>query len=1553
MSAKQCKALVVAGILWLCIHPVPVVGTEVEQVFPPIEWTFQGKPIPETHWSPWLPLGMQQGTRLSFGFRFSSGAIGAKCPVKLTFSYDPANAKSGRDLAIKVKAEMQSADYNTFESAFGIALPNRLQIGFVGITALPDFLPWWDLPWDFWDLIGEVPIPEVAGINIPAMLESAKNNIGVNTASTEALPLGRTASYHDQRSLISFDLTGAIEDYKDDLAPDIFNKLSEKLGPDGMDDLLTIVQWSENLGTQEAAVEFVTDLCGDLVGKLAELASLALEGDPYFSIEGVALRAEARCYIPGGKGSGVYPLSFTASGQEQTINFRDITPFVDPGDVLKVVIDKLVYEFRLRQGLTAVIKLSVVPIDLDTVEKVVTYTQAERAFTESDFKLEIPLSKSDDLIQGLRVHPGYVSASVNWASPNVPLKGTVRTYDGNTLIKTTTESEFKNAHNVIVTDLTPNKSYRFAVECLTPTGLTVQGGEKTATTVSSTFDRKDQEQVDILDKYGKTAATFSLTNASATADYAYIDFSWQTSLAGSTMVLISPSPDLAVNYIACAKKTDGSVSQGWVTRDATMSIGTTHQIRITGLEQGVTYYYNVLSWKYTDDDPTKNPIVAVGKVGQIATKFIAPPQARAKVQYQNQPVPDVPVVVSNVDDASFHMTVMTDATGLTPSVTLEKGKRYKFSVKDHPYYVDATSSMVAVGTSASGPLPDAAIALTSRPSPGGYVYDALSRPLAGATVRLVGRSGFQTTTDATGHYTFAGFDFVGPVTVEAGKADYVTKQVAGRVEQHGLVRLFSADHCLLGSAVMNLDVTVKKLDGAPINGMNVAIREGDTQRGTFTTNAQGKGAFSCNFNDNNAGVHTLTVAVQPGASSKVLATSMDVTVIGGERRSVEINCPEDTQGPVVGAPLITRPNSANLQVAVNTSEEAVWSVEYTDPKGARQNTAWTTAYARSGSVSVPLRAGAGVYRLKVRAKDRLNNSSESSEAEYQCFGADQWNLKVAAVDKSTATVTWSKYPTANEFKSYKLSIVELHPVTGGLMSNTTRNVSLADLNAGSHKFDGLRPGMGYEVRIFAEVTVTTLGTGWAAVHLTTKSAPPQIRNVRLTPTVAGLGQTIRLTATVTETDSNVKNIEVLCKDEREKKTIYTQSFGLAVAVPLDYSFSVDKPGRYAIAVVASDETSATEAEAKLTVLAVEQPKIALAALPRSSYIAGETVGMVVSLLNGGKIGGVLGCDVDWGDGQRQRINLGEAAGKEQEGIESKIRIERKDVREFDIAHVYQKGGAFNVSITVSSKLVEERATLVSDPIATGVNVAAFIPPTASVTDVTTDRNANRRTLHVKVQQGSYPITSWTLNYGARAGSQSGGGNVDQDIVHNYAAKGDYEVELTARDSQGTQVKSGVHVRIYNDLPLAVSTDQLQLVQGGVSIEQIKTSDGALSTRPTQESTRSTDQTEKGDSPAGDLGVAELAVIGTAVAGRSATVEVTAQNDSRVDLENVTVVLLAGTQQIGTQRVSLKAGQTAKATFRWKPPKPASYTLRARIDPPAGFKETNTRNNLRSRRVTVK
>ena len=192
-------------------------AVDVSHEYGPIEWSFQGKPVPETQWSPWLPP-VQTGFRCKLGFLISDGTITIKTPIKLTFRYDPDAVRSGQDFTFAVKAEPAAANYNTFQSAFGISFPNKMQLGFVGVSGVPIDLPWFDVPYDFWELVAKIP-------KVGDTIASAVSNIGVNTSTQNALPLGKSESYHNQRDLITVE----ISKYKvEDLAPDILGKIPEK-----------------------------------------------------------------------------------------------------------------------------------------------------------------------------------------------------------------------------------------------------------------------------------------------------------------------------------------------------------------------------------------------------------------------------------------------------------------------------------------------------------------------------------------------------------------------------------------------------------------------------------------------------------------------------------------------------------------------------------------------------------------------------------------------------------------------------------------------------------------------------------------------------------------------------------------------------------------------------------------------------------------------------------------------------------------------------------------------------------------------------------------------------------------------------------------------------------------------------------------------------------------------------------------------------------------------------------------------------------------------------
>ena len=60
---NQTKSLGVFILISIFIGGAFCRAVEVSHEYGPIEWSFQGKPVPETQWSPWLPP-------VQTGFRF-------------------------------------------------------------------------------------------------------------------------------------------------------------------------------------------------------------------------------------------------------------------------------------------------------------------------------------------------------------------------------------------------------------------------------------------------------------------------------------------------------------------------------------------------------------------------------------------------------------------------------------------------------------------------------------------------------------------------------------------------------------------------------------------------------------------------------------------------------------------------------------------------------------------------------------------------------------------------------------------------------------------------------------------------------------------------------------------------------------------------------------------------------------------------------------------------------------------------------------------------------------------------------------------------------------------------------------------------------------------------------------------------------------------------------------------------------------------------------------------------------------------------------------------
>lgn len=1002
-----------------CFAGTPV---EVSHEYGPIEWSFQGKPVPDTIWSPWLPL-VQTGLRFKLGFLISEGTITIKTPVKFTIKYDSDAACSGQDFSFAVKAEPAGANYNTFQSAFGISFPNKIQLGFVGVSGCPIDLPWFDVPYDLWELVAKIP-------KVGDTISSAVSNIGVNTSTKNPLPIGKTESYHNERDLITIE----ISKYKvEDLAPDLLGKIPESARTNAVR-LIKIA----NYCSDAEALDKLQDYTEKALTVLYDAPTLTLRGDPYFKLEGVRLRANIKVYIPGGKGSGLYTLYFDKMNQFQTVTFRDITPFISPGDKLTIEVQDIAYEFRLIQGLTASIQVSIVPLDLDNVEKTVTYTTAVKDMSGDTYKIEIPLQQSDAIMQGLRAHPGCTSVSVNWASPSVPLKGTVKAYDGGTLAATIIENSFKTAHNVIVPNLQQGKTYRFAVDCINQSGQTVPGGEVTATTASGACPERIETT---------TCNTLTMSNPSATAGSDYIDFSWTTNQLASTEVMFSPSPDLSLNYIMAVKKVGDVVTQGWVTREGPRQFETSHGIRLAGIEPNTKYYYNLRSWTFENNSETGNPEDKVGYVGSITTlPGLPPPTVKISVRSPsegNKLIPDTPVIIKKDTDIDidFGISVSSGQSGVSNDVILDRGTSYTFESQPNACY-EAGSVQLNVAANAQGALQEVVINVNRIPHRRGFIVDRQNNVIPGATIS--GKNSAGASVSVTGasnsSWIIEGLN-PGSYTFTVSKDGYKTTTANATVSPCGR---FIALPITMVPRAYTLNITAKNQANKPVKNAAVLIKEGDVTIATLTTDIQGKTTKAGTFNDDNE--HVFTVAVTPvvSATENILPTQDFISISSDSTRNMTITCPADKKAPAVSQIKISQVGQYALQVSFKLDDENGKScVERQSPQGQISTTPWKAGiYSQASGVSdhtVLVQSSSmksGIYKIKIKTKDKWNNVGESEVSDFLLFGESLWDFK-AVQTGSNVTFTWNKYPYLENFGKYTIKIGTAAPIEIADINTTT------------------------------------------------------------------------------------------------------------------------------------------------------------------------------------------------------------------------------------------------------------------------------------------------------------------------------------------------------------------------------------------------------------------------------------------------------------------------------------------------------------------------------------
>jgi hypothetical protein len=724
-----------------------------------------------------------------------------------------------------------------------------------------------------------------------------------------------------------------------------------------------------------------------------------------------------------------------------------------------------------------------------------------------------------------------------------------------------------------------------------------------------------------------------------------------------------------------------------------------------------------------------------------------------------------------------------------------------------------------------------------------------------------------------------------------------------------------------------LTAYVKKQDSTAVAGATVTVKEGSQTLSTATTDSQGKATITLNFS--NTQEHNLSVTATPPTSlagADPATENTKLTVEGQQNVYLAfIVAPPDTQGPAISGLTVTQTGIRTLHVTYNTNEDALATVYFTKPPQTTVSPSplqWTTTYSKSYAGDIQL-VNTGTYRIKGKAKDRLGNESDSNSVDYVFAGYTRCNPKVSAVTKNSATVTWDKYPYASDFKSYQLTLYVCSPGTNIIIGSALVDTPITAIATTSYNFTNLTVGKYYEAKIYV---LSSVQGSLETVAFTTPSDPPQISNVSVTPAIAALGQNVKIAALITDADTPIRSISVYAIGPDNKKITLSESgpiplqYNFPKPMPIDRTFAVNTAGDYKVYLVIKDEAKEVEGDAvQLKVLDVEQPKLAFVKSPAASCVTGEDVTFEAKVSNLGKTGKALTCALNWGDIAVEKLEVGK------ENIKA--------------THKYQDAGTFNIALTASCE-ISEKNTLTSEPLTADVNVAAYLLPVATITDNTTDKQSNTRTLHIKATKGTYPITSWTLNRSGGNQTQSGKGDVEQDVTCNYPRKGNYEAEFVVKDLRGTEVKKEVGIRIYNDAPGTLTGH----TQGTTGLQQVQDAD-KLTVTAKKTTTTTTTVTV-------DLAVLSVNAPATTEAGKQMTIEAIVKDNNDIDVNGVNVVLYAGSKKIGEQSIYMKAKDTQKVTFTYTPPSATTLTLKVSIVCPKGFRDTNTKNNSATQKVKV-
>ena len=1466
------------------------------------EWDYLDRPSPKTYWGDWQPPTGQMGIRYRFGVRPSLLTISVRCPIEITVQCDQDQAVGGKTLALKVKARpVDALDGKTFDSNFGASFPSQAQYGFFSCAFIPDILPWRDLPLDMWSCVGMIP-------KYGSTVVSAVENVSVSMQSEDALPLGDTpANYEDPRELISVDLKEFITDAEQakdpedwDIAQKTWNKIPSTVKKRVKLAIKVATQVNDHTAENKAL---------RYVGKGFEVISnagvLALEGHPSWKVTGEALNLLVRVRIADRATSGVYPLTFTDSDEEQTIHFP-ISPYVSNTDSLEVIVDSVTYCFKVEQCLKGhVIFSSAVDLEFGPDPKLADLARAVRTYDEDEAAtFTIPLQACTDTLSAFHGRGGRNAIQLWWASPVVKTKGKILYRKKNTgSWRSKKENAFKTAHTCFLTGLQKQTQYEFKLDAEDAAGNEYPTlGPITVSTNNDQSIRFTSNKLVQDDLEFDRQPTVTVNDNTATVK-------WKTSVNASTEVFLSPLSSFEL-YTSAIKHANGGVSVSGISSvSGDRELVTNHQIEIPNLEPGTKHYYVARSWTFEADDPSKNPLCNVHCTGSFTTDPLPePPSMRVKVQCDGDPLEGICVTSKQTGDHPL-MTWTTGSDGRTEPIPVVQGERYTFAVADNPCFKDE-SVQKSFSNSAHGEQSTRLLSLDRRSQPhSGRVLDLDGEPVSGASVSIDGEN-CTTSTNSAGYYAFdysdlrdAGLDTGDTVELEITKDGYLEyhNTVAGTINGCGYL---SADTCMLTNEMVPVTVTVKKIGDTAVSGASVLLRS-RTDTELPTTNSQGISSTSVPYGnlitcESNALVKKYAIVITPPEDSDLQSvTRRNVELAAGEQTDVEVYLPPIPPAHLEEAKFINI--RSKIKANIWFSETCNSFVECTTPEGETVTRPWDSSPTNSFSWHI-YETAPGLYTFTIEAQNHLGGDINTfGPFEHLRWSEENWNLSATPNTHDTVTVRWSQFPGISTFSHYLLTVVGKPNPVEITDRNTIRYIAgnLQGLVPGD-KEDVFIKAMGPDGAILAEGDTT----------YTAVSKSPVVEEFAVEPLRVATGQEVMLSAVVADPDSNVRKYEVKAQDkEAEFDEQLAKSSCNDDTLQIQESFVIERAGQCEVILVVEDEFSRDARKAKLEVLDVTAPHIDWKERPPSRVEATEPCLAIIGIEGDRKILAHTELLVDWGDGSRQKYSP---------DMIKKSRLNPT------LSHVYQEEGRFELMVTPVFQ--DGTAYLEGDALERRISVNVD-PPEVRLSD---KGKTNKRIFSLDVETGTFPIARWTLDFGDGKKSE-GTGLPPQTLVHYYPLVPErshskkYTAAVTIVDAKGEQVTDEHRVSVpsgSNERPPSPG-EELHPINGE---------------RPVTK---------------GDLSVT-CAAPSYAKAGQTIRIDAQVHERGRKAVPRIALILSLNGRQAERKTLQVKEGKDTKIAFSVKVPQRGNrFEVRLEVVAPSDFSDTNARNNVVEKTIRIR